>query len=210
MSNSNLFQTLNEFWPNAKCELIYHNDFQLLIAVALSARTTDKSVNKALGPLFDKNPGFGPRELINLGEKNFLNQIKTIGLAPTKAKNAVKIAGILLKDFQGKVPKKRENLEALPGVGRKTANVILNILYDEPVIAVDTHVSRVSQRLGLSPYPSNPTQVENNLYEVVPQKYLHKAHHLLIFHGRYLCTSQRPRCNQCPLTQTCPKIGVST
>ncbi len=203
------FVILSDTWPNAKCELIYFNDFQLLIAVVLSAQTTDKSVNKALGPIFEKNQQFNAQDLLKIGEIQFLSLIKSIGLAPTKAKNAVKIASILLEKFDSKVPLNRVDLEALPGVGRKTTNVILNILNNEPIIAVDTHVERVSKRLNLASIQSNRVEVEHELYSKIPEKFHDKTHHLLIFQGRYLCTARNPKCGSCPLEKICPKIGVT-
>lgn len=195
-------------WPNAKCELVHNNDFQLLIAVVLSAQTTDKAVNKALHPLLEKTPQFSPHDLLALGEEGFLKSIRSIGLAPTKAKNCVKIAYILVEKYSANVPLNRESLEALPGVGRKTANVVLNVLAHEPTFAVDTHVERVSKRLGVVSQTQNRLKIEQELLNIVPSEYAINAHHLLIFHGRYLCKAQRPNCSLCPVTAYCDKIGV--
>lgn len=200
-----IFEILTQTWPHARCELEYGNDFQLLIAVVLSAQATDKSVNKALNPLFTKNKDFSPKNLVEMGEKNFFLAIRSVGLAPTKAKNSFQIAKILIEKYDGKVPSTREELELLPGVGRKTANVILNVLYQLPTMAVDTHVERVSKRLGLVNLLANRLGVEEELLNLIPQKYALKAHHLLIFHGRYLCTARSPKCSQCPIEKYCVK-----
>ncbi|MES2614184.1 MAG: endonuclease III [Bdellovibrionota bacterium] len=200
-----IFKILENLWPNAQCELEHYNEFQLLIAVVLSAQATDKSVNKALLPILAENKNFSAQHLIDMGEQNFLQAIRSIGLAPTKAKNCYKIATILQEKFQGKVPSNREELEALPGVGRKTANVVLNVLFKIPTIAVDTHVERVAKRLGLVPLSASPVKVEEELLKIVPKKYRLQAHHLFIFHGRYHCVARNPKCATCPLEQLCEK-----
>jgi endonuclease III len=206
----NVFSILSLSWPNAKCELEHNNSFQLLIAVVLSAQATDKSVNKALEPLLKKQPQFSAEDLIKMGEEKFLNAIRSIGLAPTKAKNCFKLSKLLLEKFHGVVPLNRTDLESFPGVGRKTANVILNVLCGLPTIAVDTHVERVSQRIGLIPITKDRLKIEEGLLKVVPKEYSVKAHHLLIFQGRYHCTAKRPKCLSCPINQICLKIGVQT
>ena len=207
---SDIFKKLHQLWPDAHCELVFNTPFQLLIAVVLSAQTTDKAVNKALAPLFQKKPQFSPADLVTLGEKRFLNVIKSIGLAPTKAKNSVALARILISRFDGEVPMSREHLEELPGVGRKTANVVLNVVGGLPTMAVDTNVARVSIRLGLVKPTENRLQIENELLAVVPKKWGVQAHHLLIFHGRYHCTARQPKCEGCPVFQSCMKVGVLT
>jgi endonuclease-3 len=207
---SDIFKKLHQLWPDAHCELVFNNPFQLLIAVVLSAQTTDKAVNKALSPLFEKYPQFSASDLVALGEKRFLNIIKSIGLAPTKAKNSIALARILLSRFDGEVPMSRELLEELPGVGRKTANVVLNVVGGLPTMAVDTHVARVSIRLGLVKPTENRLQIENELLAVVPKKWGVQAHHLLIFHGRYHCTARQPKCEDCPVYQSCKRVGVLT
>ena len=151
---------------------------------------------------------FSPQDLVEMGTEKFFNVIKTIGLARTKSKNAYRTSEILLEKFHGKVPLTREELESLPGVGRKTANVVLNNLANFPVIAVDTHVARVSQRLGLVKQTTDRLKIEHKLVEIIPKKYIPIASHLLIFHGRYLCTARAPKCSDCPLNSLCPKIGV--
>ena len=203
-----IFETLNAFWPNAKCELEHNNAFQLLLAVVLSAQTTDKAVNKALAPLFQSHPDFSAFDLVELGEKNFLKTIKSIGLAPTKAKNSLLLAKKLIAEHGGEVPLERAPLEELPGVGRKTANVVLNVLKGLPTMAVDTHVARVSVRMGLARPSENRLQIESDILQILPSKWGVKAHHLLIFHGRYHCTARNPRCTECPVRDFCRQIGI--
>lgn len=203
-----IFSTLSLHWPHAKCELIHNNPFQLLIAVVLSAQATDKSVNKALEPLFIKFPNFSPSDLIQLGENNFLNVIKSIGLAKTKAKNCYNLAKILETKFNSNVPLIREELESLPGVGRKTANVVLNVVCEIPTMAVDTHVERLSQRIGLVQPTKDRLKIEEELLKKVPAEFAVKAHHLLIFQGRYHCTARNPKCETCPIEKLCLKINV--
>lgn len=203
-----IFSLLQKQWPQAKCELIAHSPFQFLLAVMLSAQTTDKSVNKALTPLFEKYPKFSAQDLVKMGVEAFYHVIKNIGLARTKAKNAYHTAQILIEKFNEQVPHTREELESLPGVGRKTANVVLHQLINLPVIAVDTHVARVSQRIGLVSPTENRLKIEQMLMETIPKKYLHAAHHILIFHGRYICTARAPKCSICPINSLCKKYGV--
>ncbi|MBX9703414.1 MAG: endonuclease III [Silvanigrellaceae bacterium] len=204
-----IFDKLSNHWPNAQCELKHNNDFQLLIAVVLSAQTKDKAVNKALQPLLVENPQFSAPDLIKMGEQRFLQTIQSIGLAPTKAKNCLAIAKLIEQKFENKVPLEREALESLPGVGRKTANVVLNVLAGMPTMAVDTHVERVSQRIGLVEQTKNRLKIEEQLLAIVPKKHALLAHHLLIFLGRYLCTARTPKCESCPIEQECKKIQLS-
>lgn len=201
----NIFSSLHQKWPDAKCELNHNNSFQLLIAVVLSAQATDKSVNKALEPLFTSYPQFSPKDLIEMGEENFLKVIKSIGLAKTKAKNCYNLSKILVTKYLGEVPKKREELESLPGVGRKTANVVLNVVYKQPTMAVDTHVDRVSQRIGLVEETNDRLKIEEQLLKIVPNQFALQAHHLLIFQGRYHCTAKNPKCDSCPIEKYCLK-----
>lgn len=203
-----VFSILTKTWPNAKCELEYNTSFQLLIAVVLSAQATDKSVNKALEPLLKEQPNFSPKDLVQMGEEQFLKIIKSIGLAPTKAKNCYKLSKILIEKFNENVPLNRESLVLLPGVGRKTANVILNVLCGLPTMAVDTHVERVSQRIGLISPTKDRLKIEEGLLNIVPKKYAVNAHHLLIFHGRYHCTARNPKCKSCPIDSICLKTGL--
>ena len=200
-----ILKILKATWPDAKCELKSNNDFQFLLAVMLSAQTTDKAVNKALAPLLNEKPDFDSSDLMKMGAEKFLEKIKTIGLAPTKSKNAVKTAEILTIRYEKKVPLKRAELESLPGVGRKTANVVLAHLAGENVIAVDTHVARVSQRIGLVSPTDDRTKIEKELMKIIPKKLVKDAHHSLIFHGRYLCFARNPKCAQCPLEKICLK-----
>lgn len=203
-----VFAALASLWPDAHCELHHYNDFQLLIAVVLSAQTTDKAVNKALAPLFEKNRNFSPVDLMALGEGGFLKVIRSIGLAPTKAKNSVAIARQLIALHEGRVPLERAALEALPGVGRKTANVVLNVLAGLPTMAVDTHVARVSVRMGLVNATLNRVHIEEQLLACVPSQFAVIAHNLLIFHGRYHCTARSPHCDTCPVRRICRRVGI--
>jgi endonuclease-3 len=184
-----------------KTELDYHNPYTLVTAVALSAQATDKSVNKATAPLFALADT--PQKMLDLGEARLLEMIRTIGLYRTKAKNVMATARILVDRYGGEVPLRREALQALPGVGRKTASVVLNELDIEPAIAVDTHVFRVAHRLKLA-RGSTPDKVEAELMARVPQPYLTRAHHWLILHGRYTCVARKPKCEACLIADLCP------
>lgn len=195
-----IFKRFKEQNPHPTTELKYHSSFELLVAVMLSAQATDVSVNKATEPLFAKVNS--PAAMLNLGEDGLKNYIKTINLYPTKAKNIIKSCAILIEQHHGKVPDNREALEALPGVGRKTANVILNTAFGEPTLAVDTHIFRVANRIGLAS-GKTPREVEDKLLKVVPKEYIHDAHHWLILHGRYTCTAKKPRCPTCIINDLC-------
>jgi endonuclease-3 len=195
-----IFARLAAHNPRPTTELEYATPFQLLIAVLLSAQATDKSVNLATRQFF---PRYGtPADLIELGEEGLTQYIKSIGLYRNKAKNAVETARRLLAQHHGEVPHTREALEALPGVGRKTANVVLNTAFNQPTIAVDTHVFRVANRTGLAP-GKNVLEVERKLVKVIPKKYLNDAHHWLILHGRYTCSARLPKCPQCTIADLC-------
>ena len=196
-----LFRRLKAHNPKPTTELQYRTPFQLLIAVILSAQATDKSVNLATKPLF-KVAGT-PQKILDLKETGLKKYIKTIGLFNTKAKNIIKTCQMLIEQHKGKVPRDRESLEALPGVGRKTANVILNTAFGEPTIAVDTHIFRVSNRTSLAP-GKNVLEVEKNLLKNVPEEYMLDAHHWLILHGRYTCIARKPRCGSCVIEDLCP------
>jgi endonuclease-3 len=198
-----IFDELARDRPDPRTELDYFpsNPFTLVVAVALSAQATDKSVNKATRPLFEVADT--PEKMAALGEEGLIPFIRTIGLYRTKAKNVIATSHILIDQYGGKVPLEREALQSLPGVGRKTASVVLNELGVEPAIAVDTHVFRVSHRLKLAK-GKTPDQVEAELMSKVPQEYLKTAHHLLILHGRYVCVARKPRCLECPVAQWCP------
>jgi endonuclease-3 len=203
-----VFEALHRRWPDAHCELDHNNEYQLLLAVMLSAQTTDKAVNKALASLRARLPQFGPQEVLDLGEKGFLRVIRSIGLAPGKARYAVAMAQQLLERFGGAVPSGQADLESLPGVGRKTANVVRNVLFGVPTMPVDTHVNRVSQRLALVRPTKNLREIEETLLKKVPAKFSGSAHHLLIFLGRYVCAARSPKCTECPVESLCPRIGV--
>jgi len=186
--------------PDPRSELQYKNPYTLLVAVVLSAQATDKGVNKATATLFEKADT--PEKMLALGEETLREAIKTIGLYRTKAKNVIALSKALIEQHGGEVPKGREQLEALPGVGRKTANVVLNVAFSEPTIAVDTHIFRVANRTGIAP-GKNPRQVEDGLEKIVPKKYKLHAHHWLILHGRYLCVARKPRCPDCLIADLC-------
>lgn len=195
-----IFQRFQAYNPHPTTELIYSSPFELLIAVILSAQATDKSVNKATRTLFDN--ANTPKKILLLGLSNLKKYIKTIGLYNTKAKNILKTCKILLEQYQGKVPNKREDLQSLPGVGRKTANVILNTVFHQPTIAVDTHIFRVCNRTGLAA-GKTPLAVEKILLKVVPKVYLKNAHHWLVLHGRYTCLARKPKCPECVIQDLC-------
>jgi endonuclease III len=181
-------------------ELVYHSPFELLIAVMLSAQATDKSVNKATPGLF--KVANTPEKILSLGEKKLTDHIKTIGLYKNKAKNIMAACRLLIEKFNSEVPATREELESLPGVGRKTANVILNTCFKQPVIAVDTHIFRVAQRIGLAK-GKTPRAIEDQLIKVIPKDYLHDAHHWLILLGRYICVARKPKCPECVIRKWC-------
>ncbi|TWG82075.1 DNA-(apurinic or apyrimidinic site) lyase /endonuclease III [Cupriavidus gilardii J11] len=195
-----LFETLRENNPSPTTELEYSSPFELLIAVLLSAQATDVGVNKATRKLFPVAPT--PARMLALGEAGVSEYIKTIGLYKTKARHVIETCRILVEQHGGQVPKEREALEALPGVGRKTANVVLNTAFGHPTIAVDTHIFRVCNRTGLAP-GKTVTEVEMKLLEVVPDEFLHDAHHWLILHGRYVCKARRPECWHCVIEPLC-------
>lgn len=192
-----IFQSLN---TNPTTELIYETPFELLISVILSAQATDLSVNKATKPLFEV--ANTPQALLDLGETGLKKYIKSIGLYNTKAKNVIKTCAILIEQYQGKVPSTREELEKLPGVGRKTANVILNTVFQQPTMAVDTHIFRVANRIGLAK-GKTPLAVEQQLLKNIPKQFLLHAHHWLILHGRYICIARKPLCPVCPIQKYC-------
>jgi endonuclease-3 len=181
-------------------ELGFLNPYTLLVAVVLSAQATDVGVNKATGPLFAIADT--PEKMIALGEPKVRDMIKTIGLYRNKAKNVIALSGLLIARHGSQVPRDREALEALPGVGRKTANVVLNAAFGEPTIAVDTHIFRVGNRTGLAP-GKNPIEVENGLLKAVPDRFKQHAHHWLILHGRYVCKARKPDCPACPVRDLC-------
>ncbi len=195
-----LFSRLAELDPTPETELEYTSTFELLVAVILSAQATDAGVNKATRRLYPV--ANTPRKILSLGEDGLKQYISTIGLYNAKAANVVAMCRLLLERHDGKVPQSREALEALPGVGRKTANVVLNTAFGEPTIAVDTHIFRVANRTGLAP-GKTVRAVEDGLVKVVPPHYLQHAHHWLILHGRYTCKARKPMCPQCPIHDLC-------
>jgi len=196
-----LFERFESHESDPRTELDYASPYELVVAVALSAQATDVSVNKATDKLF--KVADTPQKMLALGEAGLKPFISSIGLYNMKAKNVIRMAEILIDQHGGEVPLDREKLQALPGVGRKTASVVLNELRIEPAIAVDTHVFRVSHRLGLST-GKTPDKVEADLMAIVPEPYLTRAHHWLILHGRYICVARRPKCEQCPVADLCP------
>lgn len=196
-----ILEELENLFPDAKGELDHENDFELLVAVALSAQTTDVAVNIVTKDLFRKYPT--PEKLANADIEDVMQTINRIGLYRNKSKNIINLSKMIMDDFGGKVPNNRKDLEKLPGVGRKTANVVLSISFDIPAIAVDTHVERVSKRLGLANIEDNVLAVENKLMDTFPKEYWQKIHHQLIFFGRYHCTARKPKCNECPLYDIC-------
>ncbi|HYD89593.1 MAG TPA: endonuclease III [Vitreimonas sp.] len=195
-----LYARLAELRPEPRTELEYANPYTLLVAVVLSAQATDKGVNRATGPLFQLADT--PEKMLALGEEKLADHIKTIGLWRNKAKNVIALSRALVDQHNGEVPREREALEALPGVGRKTANVVLMEIFGEGTIAVDTHVFRVANRTGLAD-GKTPLEVEAQLMRITPPHYLHGAHHWLILHGRYTCLARRPECPRCVIADIC-------
>jgi endonuclease-3 len=195
-----IFTLLKKNTPNPTTELIYHSSFELLISVILSAQTTDIAVNKVTKKLF--NIANTPLLLSNLNVDKIEKLINAIGLYKNKAKNIKATSSILLEKFNGEVPSTREELESLPGVGRKTANVILNTLFKKPVIAVDTHIFRLANRINIAP-AKTPLTVEKRLTKLIPNEFLNDAHHLLILHGRYVCKAIKPQCSECVINNLC-------
>ncbi len=210
-----IFERLKAANPKPTTELHYRTPYELLVAVSLSAQATDKSVNFATAKLFPA--ANTPAAMLALGEIGLKDYIKTIGLFNTKAKNVIAAARMLLEKHVGEVPRTREELEALPGVGRKTANVVLNTAFGEATIAVDTHIFRVANRTGLAP-GKNERQVEDGLTQTTPEEFKQDAHHWLILHGRYVCVARKPRCPECVIKDLCeykhktrpePKVPLS-
>lgn len=186
--------------PNPRCELNYKNAFTLLVAVVLSAQSTDKGVNKATDILFEIADT--PQKMIELGIDRLKEHIKTIGLYNNKAKNIIALSNDLINKYNGNVPENREALEKLPGVGRKTANVVLNVYFNQPTLAVDTHVMRISHRLDFSK-GKTPLSIEQDLIKKLPEKYIKNANHWLVLFGRYICKAQRPECENCIISKYC-------
>ena len=197
---SKIFTLLKRKIKNPKVELKYKNKFELLVAVILSAQATDVSVNKATPKLFAK--ANTPQKMLKLGEAGLKKHIKTIGLYNTKAKNIIKTSKILVEKYNSRLPHDRKDLESLPGVGRKTANVILNAAFGEPTIAVDTHVFRLANRIKLAP-GKTPKEVEQKLFKLIPKKFHSDISNLLILHGRYICLARKPKCQECVIKDLC-------
>ena len=196
-----VLNVIDEMFPDAKCELKHENPWQLLIAVMMSAQTTDKSVNAITEHLFQKYQSVD--DFANADLKELENDIRKIGLYRNKAKNIIGICQALIRDFNGEVPKTHKELETLPGVGRKTANVVLSVAFEQPALAVDTHVERVSKRLKLAKKDDTVLEVEKKLCKAIPRQRWIKTHHQLIFFGRYFCKATSPMCLECPLFDIC-------
>ena len=194
------FRRMQELNPHPKSDLAYSTPFELLIAVILSAQATDKSVNVATAKLFAV--ANTPQKIVKLGDKKLVSYVQTIGLFRMKAKNVMATYKMLIEQHNGDVPNTREALEALPGVGRKTANVVLNIAFGQPTMAVDTHIFRIGNRMGLAP-GKDVVAVEMKLYKNIPQEFMQHAHHWLILHGRYTCIARKPKCAECVVYDAC-------
>ena len=195
-----LFERFKEKNPKPTTELIAPNNYTLLVSVVLSAQATDKSVNKATESLYKKVET--TKKMLELGEEGLIEYIKSIGLYRAKAKNVIALSKLLVENFASSLPRTREDLMSLPGVGRKTANVILNVVYGEKTMPVDTHLLRISPRIGLS-FGTNPETIEQDLLKIIPDEYMEHAHHWLILHGRYICTARNPKCEDCPINDIC-------
>ena len=199
-----IFERLRAANPHPTTELVYRTPYELLVAVVLSAQATDRSVNLATAKLFAV--ANTPSKIVNLGEEGLTGYIRTIGLFRTKARNIVQLSRLLLEKFDGEIPQTREQLETLPGVGRKTANVVLNTAFGQSTMAVDTHIFRLANRTGLGP-GKDPLQVEEKLLKFTPPEFLKDAHHWLILHGRYVCVARKPKCPGCLIRDLCEFKG---
>lgn len=195
-----VFERFKKANPEPKSELEYKDPYTLLVAVALSAQTTDKSVNKATRELF--KVADTPEKMIELGEEKLTGYIRSIGLYKNKAKHVIEMSRMLVNEFNSQVPQTRQELERLAGVGRKTANVVLNVVFNKPTMPVDTHLLRISPKIGLAE-GSTPLEIEKELVERIPQEYMMHAHHWLILHGRYVCTAKNPKCGECMINDIC-------
>ena len=195
-----VFERFKSENPAPTTELIATNNYTLLVSVVLSAQATDKSVNKATESLYKIVDT--PQKMLELGEEGLIGYIKSIGLYKNKAKNVIALSKILIEKFNSEIPKTREDLMSLPGVGRKTANVILNVVYGEKTMPVDTHLLRISPRIGLS-FGTTPESIEMDLLKIIPDEYMQHAHHWLILHGRYVCTARNPKCSECLISDIC-------
>ncbi len=195
-----IMAVFNELDPNPRCELNFHNAYTLLVAVVLSAQSTDKGVNRATESLF--KIADTPQKMLSLGLENLKSYIKTIGLYNNKAKSIIALSQELVEKYNSEVPANRESLEKLSGVGRKTANVVLNVWFNQPTLAVDTHVFRIAHRLDFS-QGKTPLEVEKDLLSVLPDNYVKNANHWLVLFGRYICKAQKPDCDKCPIKEFC-------
>lgn len=195
-----VFERFKKENPNPTSELKWTNSFTLLVSVVLSAQATDKSVNKATESLY--KIADTPQKILSLGEDNLISYIKSIGLYKSKAKHIIELSKMLISEFDSKIPDNLEDLIKLPGVGRKTANVVLNVLFNKPTMPVDTHLLRISPKIGLA-QGSTPLEIEKSLCARIPQKYMNHAHHWLILHGRYVCTARNPHCENCIINDIC-------
>ena len=195
-----LFLRLKAANPSPASELEYKNAYTLLVAVVLSAQATDKSVNKATAPLFEKIDS--PQKMLELGKEGLIPYIRSIGLYKTKAEHVIALSQKLINDFGGNVPDNREELMTLPGVGRKTANVVLNVIFHKPTMPVDTHLLRICPKIGVAE-GNTPVEVEESLLKRIPEVFLQDAHHWLLLHGRYICTARNPKCDECILSDLC-------
>lgn len=202
---SEVFEIFKKLNPSPKSELTAPNNYTFLVSVVLSAQSTDKSVNKATKALYEKIKT--PEEMLELGEERLLDYIKSIGLYKSKGKHIIQLSRILTEKFGSSIPESFEDLISLPGVGRKTANVILNSVYKKPTMPVDTHILRISPRIGLAT-GDTPEKVEKELLEIIPDQYLLNAHHWLILQGRYICTAKKPDCSNCPIERLCKKNNL--
>ncbi len=200
---SKMMKRFRKAMPDPRCELYYETPYQLLVSVVLSAQTTDKMVNACMRSQYEK--GFGIDDVLQMGQEGLLQKIRSIGLAPTKSKNVFRLSEILKERHASEIPDNRHDLEALPGVGRKTANVILGELFRQPTIAVDTHVFRVGRRLGLHD-EKTPEKAEKALLDMIDPKFLPDAHHWFILHGRYTCKALNPDCKKCVIKDLCPSL----
>lgn len=203
---SAVYERLRQANPEPQGELYWTNTYTLLVAVVLSAQATDAGVNKATKKLFEYADT--PEKMLALGEEKVKDAIRTINLYPTKAKRIIALSSLLIEKYGSTVPRSREDLESLPGVGRKTASVVLNMGFGEPAIAVDTHILRTAPRIGLS-QGTTPREVEQDLLRVTPQEFLLNAHHWILLHGRYVCKARKPSCDSCILADICLKNGIS-
>lgn len=207
LSRQKIIQVFERFKaanPEPKTELSAPNPYCLLVSVVLSAQATDKSVNKATAPLYKKVRT--PEQMLLLGEEGLITYIKSIGLYRSKARHVIALSEKLIAEYGSAVPGTREELMSLPGVGRKTANVILNVVYNQPTMPVDTHLLRICPKMGLAE-GTTPEQVEESLLKRVPAQYMQHAHHWLILHGRYICTARSPKCAECPVNDLCPSAA---